>query len=254
MMAPAKKQLGYSSPMDMMPQSQVVFLQPMLSNGNGGSSLRPCFETVRQLKSYMPILKSYPKIAPHPADDATSKKTGSSKMRVSSGSGHDQRHRRRRHSSRPPSSHSIQSEPQTASKPSCNPEPAINQSQVAELQESSFSHLTRSGPLPPYADEIRTDGTYDGQDPSMDTNKRKRFSNTYNILEKSGLLAITMRTKQLIKENKRSQGHLQHLKEQTGLLMEALSSGEPQLWSKLQLSVQHSEKEQCGARAHEAMG
>lgn len=108
--------------------------------------------------------------------------------------------------------------------------------------------------MPPYADEIRTDGMYDDQDPSMDTNKQKRFSNTYNILNKSGLLGITMRTKQLIKENKRTQGQLQQLREQTGLLLEALSSGEPQLWSKLQLSLQHSDKEQWAAKAQEAMG
>lgn len=244
-MAPGKKPLGYSSPMDVMPQSQVVFLQPMLSNGSGGSSLKPCSENARQSRSYMPILKSYPKIAPHPADVAN-RKPGSSKVRVSSGPGYDQRHRRHRHSSRLSSSPSFQS--QTATKPGCN------RSEVAEHQESSFSLLTGRGPLPPYADELRTDGTYDDKDPSMDTNKRKRFSNTYNILNKSGLLGITMRTKQLIKENKRTQGQLQQLREQTGLLLEALSSGEPQLWSRLQLSLQHSDKEQRAAKAQEAMG
>lgn len=239
--------------MDMMPQSQVVFLQPMLSNGNGAGSLRPCSENVRQSRSYMPILKSYPKIAPHPAD-ATNKKMGSSKMRVSSGSGFEQRHRRHRHSSRLSSSPSFQSVPQTPNKPSCNTQPVSSRSEVAELQESSLSLLTGSGSVPPYTDEIRTDGMYDDQDPSIDTNKRKRFSNTYNILNKSGLLGITMRTKQLIKENKRTQGQLQQLREQTGLLLEALSSGEPQLWSKLQLSLQHADKEQWAAKAQEAMG
>lgn len=248
-MAPGKKQLGYSSPMDVMPQSQVVFLQPMLSNGNGTSSLKPCSENVRQSRNYMPILKSYPKIAPHPADVA-SKKMGSSKMRVSSGSGH----RRHRHGSRISRAPSFQSVSQTANKPSCNPEPASNQLEVVELQESSFSLLTGHGSLLPYADEIRTDEMYDDQDPAMDTSKRKRFSNTYNILNQSGLLGITMRTKQLIKENKRTQGQLQQLREQTGLLLEALSSGESQLWSKLQLSLQHSDKEQWGAKAEEAMG
>lgn len=250
-MAPGKKPLGYSSAMDVMPQSQVVFLQPMLSSVSGSSSLKPCAENGRQSRGYMPILKSYPKIAPHPADVA-SKKMGSSKMRVSSGSGYDQRHRRHRHGSR--LSSGVQPASQTANKPSCNPEPASVQSEVADLQESPFSLLTGSGSLPPYADEIRTDEAYDEQDPATDTSKRKRFSNTYNILSQSGLLGITMRTKQLIKENKRTQGQLQQLREQTALLLEALSSGEPQLWSKLQLSLQHSDKEQWGAKAEEAMG
>lgn len=254
-MAPAKKQLSYSSPMDVMPQSQVVFLQPMLSNGNSAGSLKPCSENARQSRSYMPILKSYPKIAPHPAD-APNKKMGSSKIRVSSGSDCDQRRRRHRHTSRLSSSPSFQSVPQTpiSSKPSCNTEPVGNQSEVVEFQENPLSILSGSESVPLYADEIRTDGMYDDQDPSMETNKRKRFSNTYNILNKSGLLGITMRTKQLIKENKRTQGQLQQLREQTGLLLEALSSGEPQLWSKLQLSLQHSDTEQWPAKAQEAMG
>ena len=83
----------------------------------------------------------------------------------------------------------------------------------------------------------------------MNNNKLKRFSNTYNILNKSGLLGITMRTKQLIKENKRTQGQLHQLQEQTALLLEALSSGDPQLWTKLQLSLQDTEKEHWGAKA-----
>lgn len=91
------------------------------------------------------------------------------------------------------------------------------------------------------------DDEFEDED-SMRTNKEKRFSNTYNILNKSGLLGITMRTKQLIKENKRTQDQLQQLQEQTTLLLEALSSGSPQLWTKLQLSLQDTEKEQWGAK------
>jgi len=79
----------------------------------------------------------------------------------------------------------------------------------------------------------------------MNNNKLKRFSNTYNILNKSGLLGITMRTKQLIKENKRTQGQLHQLQEQTALLLEALSSGDPQLWTKLQLSLQDTQFTFC---------
>lgn len=75
---------------------------------------------------------------------------------------------------------------------------------------------------------------------STDMNKIKRFSNTYNILDKCGLLGITLRTKQLIKENKRTQGQLLRLQEQTALLLEALGSGDPQLWTQLQLSLQET--------------
>lgn len=77
-------------------------------------------------------------------------------------------------------------------------------------------------------------------------NKLKRFSNTYNILNQSGLLGITLRTKQLIRENRRTQGLLLQLHEQTALLMEALSTGDAQLWTKLQLSLQDTDSEQWG--------
>lgn len=256
-MAPAEKQWGFSSPLEVMPQSQVVLLQPMVSNGSN-SSPKTGSESVRQSKSYMPILKSYPRIAPHPADMPT-KRVGSSKVRVSSTSGYDQRQRRHHHGHRLYSSPSPQPALQPTVKPISNFETANNQLQAAESQEQlsdkSFSLLAGTSSLLPYTDEYRTDIDSNGMDVdqddalSMDTNKLKRFSNTYNILNKSGLLGITMRTKQLIKENKRTQGELQQLQEQTALLLEALSSGDPQLWTKLQLSLQHTDKEQCGAKA-----
>lgn len=256
-MAPAEKQWGFPSPLEVMPQSQVVLLQPMVSNGSN-SVPKTGSENVRQSKSYMPILKSYPRIAPHPAD-LPSKRVGSSRVRVSSTSGYDQRQRRHHHSHRLYSSPSPQPALQPTVKPISNFEAANNQLQSAEGQEQlsdrSLSLLAGTSSLIPYTDEYRTDIDSNRMDVdqddalSVDTNKLKRFSNTYNILNKSGLLGITMRTKQLIKENKRTQGELQQLQEQTALLLEALSSGDPQLWTKLQLSLQHTDKEQCGAKA-----
>lgn len=257
-LALAEKQWGFPSPLEVMPQSQVVLLQPMVSNGSS-SSPKTGSENIRQSKSYMPILKSYPRIAPHPADVPT-KRVGSSKVRMSSTSGYDQRQKRHHHSHRLYSSPSQQPALQTTTKAISNFEAANNQSQAAESQEQlgdkSFSPLAGSSCLLPYTDEFRTDTDNnnrmdaDQEDTlSIDTNKLKRFSNTYNILNKSGLLGITMRTKQLIKENKRTQGQLQQLQDQTALLLEALGTGDPQLWTKLQLSLQHTDKEQCGAKA-----
>lgn len=261
-MAPTEKQWGFPSPLEVMPQSQVVLLQPMVSNGSS-SSPKTGSENIRQSKSYMPILKSYPKIAPHPADVPT-KRVGSSKVRVSSTSKPDQRQRRHHRGHRPFSSPSLQPALQTPLKPISDFEAAINQSQAVESQEllgdECLSPLAGTSCLPSYTDEFRTEIDSDGmhadkhQDPlSMDSNKLKRFSNTYNILNKSGLLGITMRTKQLIKDNKRTQGQLQQLQEQTALLLKALSSGDPQLWTKLQLSLQHTEKEQWGAKAQRVL-
>lgn len=262
-MAPAEKQWGFPPPLDVMPQSQVVLLQPVVSNGNSSSPPKASAENTRQSKSYMPILKSYPRIAPHPVDTPT-KRVGSSRVRGSATSGYDQRQRRHHHGHRPYSSPSPLPALQTTVQPISNFEASTNQAQAAENQEQladkSLFALAGTSSLLSFSDEFRTetdsstmqDDTY--QDAvSMHSNKLKRFSNTYNILNKSGLLGITMRTKQLIKESKRTQGQLQQLQEQTALLLEALSSGDPQLWTKLQLSLQDTEKEQWVANAHRVL-
>ncbi|XP_038585076.1 CLOCK-interacting pacemaker a [Micropterus salmoides] len=252
LMAQAEKQWGFPSSLEVMPQSQVVLLQPMVSNGSSSS------DNIRQSKSYMPILKSYPRIAPHPAE-APTKRTGSSRARVSSTLGYNQQQKRHHQGLKLYSSPSPQPAPPTL-KPISNFAAADNQSQTAEsqaqLSDKSLSSLAGTTSLPPYTDKFRIEIDSDRmhadqyQDSfSIDNNKLKRFSNTYNILNKSGLLGITLRTKQLIKENKRTQGQLQQLQEQTALLLEALSSGDPQLWTKLQLSLQHTDKEQWGAKA-----
>ncbi|XP_035466754.1 CLOCK-interacting pacemaker a isoform X2 [Scophthalmus maximus] len=252
-MAPAEKQWGFSSPLEVMAQPQVVLLQPMVSNG-ASSSPKTCSENIRQSKGQMPVIKSYPRIAPLPADMPT-KKVGSSRMRPGSTSGYDQRKRRHHHSHRPYSSRSPQPQLKSPVKPISNSETANNQAQAAERQEQlgdeSLYLMAGTGALPPMTDEFRTgedsDEIHDSI--SMENNKLKRFSNTYNVLNKSGLLGITMRTKQLMKENKRTQGQLKQLQEQTALLLEALSSRDPQLWTKLQLSLQDMDKEQWGAKA-----
>lgn len=249
-MAPADKQWSFSSPMEVMPQSQVVLLQPMVSNSNN-TSLKTGSEHVRQSKSST-AFKTYPRIAPHPAD--ATKRPGSSRARVSSASRHEQRERRHHRGHRLYSQAGPQPAPPSPAKalPSFEVDPI--QPQAAD-GDKSLSPLAGPSALLLCSDDLRTETDCDTyQDPlSEDSNKRKRFSNTYNILNKSGLLGITMRTKQLIKENKRTQGQLQQLQEQTTLLLEALSSGDPQLWTKLQLSVQHTDREQWGAKAHRVL-
>lgn len=244
-----------------MPQSQVVLLQPMVSNGSSSPS-KTFSENIQQSKSYVPLVKSYPRIAPHPVEMPT-KRVGSSRVRGSPASAYDQRQRRHQHSHRLYSSPSPQPTLQTPVKSISNFDAANNQPQAAESQEQlsvkSLSPLAGTSSLPTLTDEFRTKmdnnrihtGCQNAL--SMDNNKLKRFSNTYNILNKSGLLGITLRTKQLIKENKRTQGQLQQLQEQTALLLEALSSGDPQLWTKLQLSLQDTDKEHCGAKAQRVL-
>ncbi|XP_037342718.2 CLOCK-interacting pacemaker a isoform X1 [Pungitius pungitius] len=248
-MSPPEKQWSFPSPLDILPQSQMVLLQTVVSNSSSSCSSTNS-ENTQPSKSCVPVLKSYPKIAPHPSD-VPAKRAGSSKVRFGLSSGRDQRHKRPRHGHRLHSSASLQPAPRTEIKSVPNSEAAAGQSQAAHGQgdDGSVLKLAGSSSALPNTDEFP--GNSDGSDQdadqddafSMDVNKLKRFSNTYNVLNKSGLLGITMRTKQLIKENKRTQGQLRELREQTVLLLEAQSSGDPHLWTKLQLSLQHTDKE-----------
>ena len=82
-----------------------------------------------------------------------------------------------------------------------------------------------------------------GADPDPET-KRMRFCNTYNILSESGLLDITLKTKELQRQNRHTQGELDRLKEHTELFIQALLSGDPGVVLRLQTRLQEEEEEE----------
>ncbi|XP_005797835.2 CLOCK-interacting pacemaker-like [Xiphophorus maculatus] len=261
-MAPPEKQWGFPSSMEVMPQSQVVLLQPLVSNGTNCSP-KAGSDGMRQSKSYTPILKSYPRIAPYPVD-SPSKTVETSRLIASGTAGYEQQQRRHHDPPRPDISPSPLSDLQMQAQAVCSFEASSNKSHAESQEQDSDKSLTAETETCSLAnftyEELRSisdDGSIPAekyQDPiSMHSNKLKRFSNTYNILNKSGLLGITLRTKQLIKENKRTQGQLHLLQEQTALLLEALSSRDPQLWTKLQASLQDTEKEQSRVKAQSVL-
>ncbi|XP_012707745.2 CLOCK-interacting pacemaker a isoform X2 [Fundulus heteroclitus] len=262
-MAPQEKQWGFPSSIEVMPQSQVVLLQPVVSNGPSCSP-KPGSDNMRQSKSYTPILKSYPRIAPYPVD-TPSKSVRPSRVNPSATTGKDHRQMRHHDPQRLDITLSPLSALQTQAQAVSNFEASTNkvQAQLRQEQHSdkSLTAPAESSPSASYAYEDLSPVPDTGDLPaekyqdliSMHSNKLKRFSNTYNILHKSGLLGITMRTKQLMKENKRTQCQLHLLQEQTALLLEALSSGDPQLWTQLQASLQDTEKEQYEVKAQRVL-
>ncbi|CAM4571090.1 unnamed protein product [Lepidochelys olivacea] len=72
--------------------------------------------------------------------------------------------------------------------------------------------------------------------------KRKRFQNTFVVLHRSGLLEITLKTKELIHQNQVTQIELERLKQQTQLFMEAIEGNAPQAWAELEASLTGSDK------------
>ncbi|XP_043076205.1 CLOCK-interacting pacemaker [Puntigrus tetrazona] len=193
------KPWAFSPAVEVVPQPQVVFLQPVVPQRSGPVPKGPLSKRRRHRK-YLPILKSYPRIAPHPGDAAQKSSSSSSSSSVKSSSS---------------------SRGQKDSFPAAAPVPAESPAAEHGSQPTDDS-------LPAF---------------SVDTdNKVKRFCNTYNILSRSGLLDITLRTKELIRQNRRTQTELDRLRQHTGLFLEALRSGDSEVWSKLQASMKEEDK------------
>ncbi|XP_035000119.2 CLOCK-interacting pacemaker [Hippoglossus stenolepis] len=300
---PALKPWGFSPAVEVVQpvvqQPQVVFLQPVVSHQASPASKETTSRHKRP-KKYLPILKSYPKIAPHPGDKSSSSGRGtaslsspsssSSSSSYSSSSSTDSKrgnsltsnHREHCQREKQPrsvcgsvsSSDSIitslpgvrstvssrlqnrlsfpTSESSANSSPARErPSSAISQSEfttsLSITQTTDSKKQTLPFPRVDAQENIMLEES-DLSDNDADT-KRKRFCNTYNILNKSGLLDITLRTKELLRQSRHTQNDLDRLKEHTDLFFQALRSGDTSICIKLQASLQEEDREPEGERA-----
>ncbi|XP_066533067.1 CLOCK-interacting pacemaker [Hoplias malabaricus] len=264
--SPSLKPWGFSPAVEVVQQPQVVFLQPMVSQRTSTVPKGPPSKR-RRHKKYFPILKSYPKIAPHPGDNqrsncsssSSSSTTGSVKISSLSSSSQEQPHREKLQSglqTSASSGSSTQNQFPLTSHLAASPKPHVTLTDSTtgscsdvetpangRLELSATTTDTHNKALQKQIQTVSRDDICQSND-SDNSNKRKRFCNTYNILSKSGLLDITLRTKDLIRQNRRTQAELDQLRKHTNLFMEALQTGDLGIWSKLQLSMQEeSEKE-----------
>lgn len=294
---PALKPWGFSPTVEMVQpvvqQPQVVFLQPVVSRQTSPVS-KEASSRHRRTKNYLPILKSYPKIAPHPGDSSSSsgRGTASSSSSTSSTSSGSERgssltsgqrdlcpkEKQQRNqssgtanlSSTPPSFPASPSamSPLLQSRLSVRPTESSAGSSPAKERPSSIvsqSELTASLSISHTSGSknealmVPRGTTQEGSPPEQpalcDSDadmKRKRFCNTYNILSKSGLLDIALRTKELHRLNRRTQTDLDQLKEHTNLFLQALLSGDTSICVKLQAHLQEEDAEKDGERAAQA--
>ncbi|KAJ8390834.1 hypothetical protein AAFF_G00099660 [Aldrovandia affinis] len=237
------KPWGFQPTLEMVPQPQVVFLQPVVSRGNGASQ-KSAPDKRRKSRKYLPILKSYPKIAPHPGETLSEKGGSGSSEQSSLASGQQGRHRHRHRHDKQPGRPVGVPDP-TVPCPRCSRSPKYDPSHecpgfTAALCPAHPVAEADALALAPWAwvmEPASEDSDSCLGDLSGDDCKRQRFCNTYNVLHQSGLLDITLRTKELIRQNRRAQGQLEDLREKTGLFVEAVRSGDPQVWTRLQLAM-----------------
>ncbi|XP_051263969.1 CLOCK-interacting pacemaker [Dicentrarchus labrax] len=275
---PALKPWGFSPAVEVVQQPQVVFLQPVVSR-QASSASKEASSRHRRTKKYLPILKSYPKIAPHPGDSSSSSGRGTASSSSSSSSSGSERgssltsnHRQRERQQRSQcggASNSGSSTPSLPASPSMSPllqsrlslhttEASVSRSPARERPSStvsqsefttslSFTHTTglknETLPVPRGATQERSSPEEHNHSDSDADTKRKRFCNTYNILSKSGLLDIALRTKELHRQNRRAQNDIDQLKEHTDLFLQALRSGDTSICVKLQASLQEEDRE-----------
>ncbi|XP_029984217.1 CLOCK-interacting pacemaker [Sphaeramia orbicularis] len=292
---PALKPWGFSPTVEVVQpvvqQPQVVFLQPVVSR-QASTASKDSSTRHRRPKKYLPILKSYPKIAPYPGDSSSSSGRGtasssSSTSSSSSSSGSErgsgstsnhQDHCQKEKQQRSPcnsvsnsATHNLPPTPSTVSPLLQNQLSHPTSGTSASNSAASEKHLltVKQTELTPSLSFTPTIGSKDQEllalgalvnressssggnnhsDSDADT-RRKRFCNTYNILSKSGLLDITLRTKELLRQNRRTQGDLDRLKEHTDLFLQALRSGDTSICVKLQTSLQEEDGEKERERA-----
>ncbi|CAM4577589.1 unnamed protein product [Leuciscus chuanchicus] len=222
--------------------------------------------------TYLPILNSYPRIAPHPNKKTPEKPTTSrgsnteehslskrvcteeKREEVSTSTQATKQHLHKQpennlllHSHSLSRSQSVGHETLSAShqhRSPCRPS-----SPSTSLSVSSPSVSSSQTPFPPSSNDLiqsRKEPPKHCQGPKNDTGKGsnthkgtaryRRFLNTVEILSQSGLLDITLRTQDLLRQNATTERDIAQLRQHANLLFQATQAGvdAPAAWEKLQ--------------------
>ncbi|XP_052001783.1 CLOCK-interacting pacemaker a [Xyrauchen texanus] len=259
--APALKPWTLNPSIDVVPQSPLLFLQPVIPTGDCTPQRS---DKQKHSRRHVPMQSTFPKIAPHPAQ-GFAVDLAPSAINKKSNHSHSGRHQQHSHGDKTFQSSTLKhdetfdgysvdtnavswgevsqtvpdmSEENSSSKLSDSQEPHTTTSPFSLCSDSFLTSSPQKCPNTTVTESSDAENISEAHSPS--SCKRKRFCNTYNILNRSGLLGITLRTKELIRQNKRSQAQLKSLQAQTDLFLEAICSGDPKVWTRLQLTLQNS--------------
>ncbi|KAM4663097.1 CLOCK-interacting pacemaker isoform 1-T2 [Discoglossus pictus] len=213
----------------LQPSPQILLFPPSASSPKSQS-------TFKQDTKYLPILNSYTKIAPQPPQPSPS---SSLPCKVEKGAVIGHHSQAKRTCPEAPSSDGT-GIPETTVH--------IGKVQRGTAATSKAATAKRQGNnLQVWSlDTVNTDSntlSYNETPQSMVSEKPEqqckthRFQNTLDVLHRSGLLTIAMKTKELARLNQASQIQLERLKEQMQLYTKAMSSNHLQDWQKLQDSL-----------------
>ncbi|XP_069500788.1 CLOCK-interacting pacemaker-like [Ambystoma mexicanum] len=241
-------------------QTRVIIIQPPMASA--APNLWPVKKKSGK-RAYLPILKALPKIAPHPSKDVKTESplpatprdnvsgpSKSKRMRMAtykeSATKHIVAPTNKQHESReklaelPPSPGPRSPSPLPQSK-------RYSQMATSPTSDCGSSATPSAEPSSHHAHSFRSINSYSPSNRSeaetlarvsrklaSNLKKQRRFHNTVDVLKKSGLLGITLKTKELIGRNKATQRDISELKEHTRLFCEAVKSNDSNVWAKLQ--------------------
>ncbi|KAM4014565.1 CLOCK-interacting pacemaker isoform 2-T5 [Anomaloglossus baeobatrachus] len=209
------------------PSSQILVFPPSIY------STKP--QTIcKNSTKYLPILNSYTKIAPHPSQLSSSVTYPNTNKRGANPAHHSQAKRL---------SSGLQHCTAKGKATSAVPE-THEQKLVMPSDDVSYCERDLTTPPKDTDDTLTTergdprtvsspsishseDGTLPAQQPQ---DKSRRFQNTLDVLRRSGLLSIAMKTKELARLNQATQVQLERLQEQVAIYSKAICSNNPDDW------------------------
>nr|XP_056702293.1 CLOCK-interacting pacemaker-like [Euleptes europaea] len=217
--------------------ARVLFIQQPLA------ALKPLLPSQKPAakETCPPSLSTYPKIAPHPSRDRQAKAGP-----VASAAGNISKNKRFCleeiwvSSSEPVAPKHGGEKQGREPLPSPLDQPAPAAVGLEALSQNVVTSSTGSGTADLDQAEVRMISRASKKLGFSSLGKQRRFHNTVEILRKSGLLGITLRTKELIRQNSSTQRDLADLREQAQLLCEAVQSNDALAWTRLQEAVSRS--------------
>ncbi|KAG7516778.1 hypothetical protein JOB18_040434 [Solea senegalensis] len=228
------------------PSSSQAALQGEVKNGGGHGS-----QSHRSKNSYLPILNSYPRIAPHPRKESHEGKS-SKGAKACGGEGQSKSKRVRTeeekreavstttHLLKPQKECRVHSHSQHKTRgghhsfpmsPHC-PLPTQHK-RLGSVGSPSVS--SSQMPSPPSSSDSTSSSSPASSSmahspfrllPDSSSARQRRFLNTAEILNQSGLLAITLRTKELLKQNAATEREIAQLRQHTHLLCQAVQANQ----------------------------
>uniref|UniRef100_A0A8D0AXL8 CLOCK-interacting pacemaker n=1 Tax=Salvator merianae TaxID=96440 RepID=A0A8D0AXL8_SALMN len=239
--SPPTQFLAWSSPhaLDRTQASpaHILFIQPPVA------TLKPPHpgqKAPSSTESLLPILNAYPKIAPHPGHGLQPRGTAGGTCGPTPPGGAGKNKRFCLEEAWVSSSEPTAPKDSRGGQQEEPPPPASGQPAATLLSPGAVSQNTVSSSTGLDQAEGRALSRAAKKLAGSSLGKQRRFHNTLEILRKSGLLGITLRTKELLRQNSGTQRDLLELREQAQLLCEAVQNNDSEAWARLREAVDRS--------------